>query len=239
MPSGSSDGHSTCGADHGAAGRGRRTGLTAVLTVERLAGPGAAGSTPARAAMAFVERDTEFQKAEAQALACVAGHVALVAGGGAGRRALAAGPARRQAPARGSQGDSAGAALALALAKLCAPPGERLAALDLAQVRYTATIDGAGNLGAVAGLWDKTLAAAHQAAELGLLRRVVVSDQQADVPPELLRPNATPLRVIRAATLAQAVEKNSTREHGPRFAVREHKHRARRCPGYPGPARAD
>ena len=57
--------------------------------------------------------------------------------------------------------------LALALAKLCAPPGERLAALDLAQVAVTATIDEAGNLGAVAGLWDKTLAAVHQAAELG------------------------------------------------------------------------
>ena len=198
-------------------------GLTAVLTVERLAGPGAARFCPTRLRWPSWS-GARIQAAEAQALACVAG-------------TLRWWPAAERADVRWRlgrsdgepllrlQGGSAGAALALAVAKLCAPPGERLAALDLAQVAVTATIDEAGNLGAVAGLWEKLQAAALQAANLSLLRRVVVADQQAGVPPELLRPNAVPLRVIRAATLAQAVGE-IYEEHGPRFAVREHERQA-------------
>lgn len=98
---------------------------------------------------------------------------------------------------------------------------EWLRALDLAQVTITATIDPSGRLGSVGGLWPKLLAAAEDAATLGLLRAVGVSDQQLDVPEELEKDDASPLRVIQAATLEAAVEK-LYEEYGPRAAMRQH-----------------
>ncbi len=77
---------------------------------------------------------------------------------------------------------------------------KRLQALDLAQVTITATIDPSGQLGPVGGLWPKLPAAARDPAALGLLRAVVISDQQSGVPPELLAPDAFPIRVIQTAT---------------------------------------
>lgn len=103
-----------------------------------------------------------------------------------------------------------------------------LQALELAQVTVTATIDPSGRLGSVGGLWPKLLAASKEAAIIGLLRVVVVSQEQPDVASELLQPNASPLRVITAATLPEAVQK-LYEEHGPRDAVRrwEREHCAR------------
>jgi HEAT repeat protein len=98
---------------------------------------------------------------------------------------------------------------------------EWLQALELAQVTISATIDPTGRLGSVGGLWPKLLAASKDAATLGLLRIVVVSDEQPDVAPELLTPDASPLRVLQAATLQEAVQK-LYEEHGPREAVRRH-----------------
>src|SRR5437867_4350647 len=96
-----------------------------------------------------------------------------------------------------------------------------LRALELAHVTLTATIDPSGRLGSVGGLWPKLLAASKEAAMLGLLRVVVVSDKQPDVTPELLAPDASPLRVLQAATLQEAVQK-LYEEQGPREAVRRH-----------------
>lgn len=104
------------------------------------------------------------------------------------------------------------------------PLVEQLDALDLAQVAVSATIDARGNLGPVGGLWPKLLAAARQAADLGVLRMVVVSDVQGDVPADLLKPDAAPLRVLKAATLAEVVA-CLYEEHGPRAAVRMYERR--------------
>src|SRR5262245_7318211 len=98
---------------------------------------------------------------------------------------------------------------------------EWLRALELAQVTITATIDPTGRLGSVGGLWPKLLAASKDAATLGLLRIVVVAEEQPDVAPELLTPDASPLRVLKAATLQEAVQKLYG-EHGSREAVRRH-----------------
>lgn len=95
---------------------------------------------------------------------------------------------------------------------------ERLQALDLTQVTITATIDPSGRLGSVGGLWPKLLAAAKDAAALGLLRAVVVAEKQPDVPEELEKENASTLRIIRAATLQGAALK-LYKAHGPRAAV--------------------
>src|SRR2546422_4765689 len=98
---------------------------------------------------------------------------------------------------------------------------EWLWALELSQVTITATIDPAGRLGSVGGLWPKLLAASKDAATLGLLRVVVVAEEQSDVAPELLTPDASPLRVLKATTLQEVVQK-LYEEHGPREAVRRH-----------------
>jgi HEAT repeat protein len=96
---------------------------------------------------------------------------------------------------------------------------EWLHALELAQVAVTATVDPAGQLGAVGGIWPKLLAASKEAGQLGLLRLVVVAADQTDVPSELLVPEAFPLRILQTATLEEAVHK-LYEEHGPRRAVR-------------------
>ncbi len=98
---------------------------------------------------------------------------------------------------------------------------EWLRALELAQVTLTATIDPSGRLGPVGGLWPKLLAAAKEAAMLGLLRAVVVAEEQPDVPKELEKDDTSSLRVTRAATLQEAVQK-LYEEQGPREAVRRH-----------------
>lgn len=98
---------------------------------------------------------------------------------------------------------------------------EQLQAIDFAQVAITAAIDPAGRLHAVGGLWPKLLAASKEAAQLGLLRFIVVAADQADITPELLAPEAAPLRVLRAATLHDAIQQ-IYEQHGPREAVRRH-----------------
>ena len=98
---------------------------------------------------------------------------------------------------------------------------EWLQALELAQVTITATIDPVGRLGPVGGLWPKLLAAATDVATLGLLRVVVVAEEQSDVAAELLAPDASPLRVLQAATLQEAVQR-LYEEHGAREAVRRY-----------------
>jgi HEAT repeat protein len=98
---------------------------------------------------------------------------------------------------------------------------EQLQTLDLTQVAVTAMIDSTGRLGAVKGLWSKLLAAAREAATLGLLRIVVVAADQPDVPPELEHTSASPLRILRASTLQEIVTK-LYEEHGPQQAVRQY-----------------
>jgi HEAT repeat protein len=58
---------------------------------------------------------------------------------------------------------------------------------------------------------------------VGLLRIVVVAADQPDVPRELERDEASPLRIIRATTLAEAVEQ-LYEEYGPRRSVRRYEH---------------
>src|SRR6266540_1177689 len=101
------------------------------------------------------------------------------------------------------------------------PFADWLQALELAQVTITATINPSGRLGSVGGLWPKLLAAAKEAATLGLLRVVVVAEDQPDVPTELEKDDASPLRILRAATLQEAVQK-LYEEHGPRETVRRY-----------------
>ena len=96
-----------------------------------------------------------------------------------------------------------------------------LQALELLKATVTATIDSRGHLGKVGGLWPKLLAAAEATASLGLLQVVIVAQEQEDVAAELTDPTASPLRVIKAATLQEAVEKLYA-EHGPRAAVCQH-----------------
>lgn len=98
---------------------------------------------------------------------------------------------------------------------------EWLQTLALEQVAVTATIDSTGRLGAVGGLWPKLLAASKEAAQMGLLRLVVVAEDQTDVTQELLDPTATPLRVLKAATLQDVIEQ-LYEEHGPRFALKQY-----------------
>ncbi len=98
---------------------------------------------------------------------------------------------------------------------------ERLQALALAAVTITAAIDASGHLSPVGGVWTKLLAAAKETATVGLLRTIVVAAEQADIPAELEHETASPLRVLRAATLHDAINR-LYEEHGPRHAVRQY-----------------
>ncbi|MBI3249871.1 MAG: HEAT repeat domain-containing protein [Deltaproteobacteria bacterium] len=94
--------------------------------------------------------------------------------------------------------------------------------LDLSQVAITAAIAPTGRLEPIKGLWAKLLAAASAAATTGLVRTVLVAADQPDVPVELEH-ESSPLRLIRAATLREALDK-LYEEHGPRQAVRHYEH---------------
>jgi HEAT repeat protein len=98
---------------------------------------------------------------------------------------------------------------------------EQLQTLDLTQVAVTAMIDPTGRLGSVKGLWSKLLAAAGEAATLGLVRTVIVAADQPNVPPELEHASASPLRIIRARTLHEIIAR-LYEEHGPQQAVRQY-----------------
>jgi hypothetical protein len=98
---------------------------------------------------------------------------------------------------------------------------EWLYALELQHVAITATVDPSGRLGAIGGLWPKLLAASKDAAQVGVLRLIVVAEDQSDVAPELLVLEAHPLRVLKAASLREVIERLHE-EHGPRYAIRRH-----------------
>jgi hypothetical protein len=98
---------------------------------------------------------------------------------------------------------------------------DQLPVLALAHVTITAAIDAVGRFSPVGGLWPKLLAAAKDAASVGLLRTVVVALEQSDIPPELELDTASPLRVLRAATFPEAISL-LYEEHGPRHAVRQY-----------------
>lgn len=94
--------------------------------------------------------------------------------------------------------------------------------LDFSQVAITAAIAPTGRLAPIKGLWEKLLAAASTAATTGLVRTVLVAADQPDVPVELEH-ESSPLRLVRAATLQEALDK-LYEEHGPRQAVRHYEH---------------
>jgi len=98
---------------------------------------------------------------------------------------------------------------------------EQLPLLDLTQVAITAMVEPTGLLGPIKGLWPKLLAAAGEAATLGLVRTVVIAADQPDVPSELELATASPLRIIRAATLQEVVSKLHE-EHGPQQVMRRY-----------------
>ena len=98
---------------------------------------------------------------------------------------------------------------------------EQLPLLDLTQIAITAMVEPTGRLGSIKGLWSKLLAAAGEAATLGLVRTVVVAADQPDVPLELELATASPLRIIRAANLQDVIIK-LYEEHGPQHVVRRY-----------------
>lgn len=115
------------------------------------------------------------------------------------------------------EGASMGGAFALAYTKLlalAAPPErvakdellESLLELDLSVVAATATVTEDGKLGAVGDIWAKQEKAVQTAADARLLNIVVVSQDQHGVLDSLLTHDAAPLRVIRAHSVAEAVE---------------------------------
>jgi HEAT repeat protein len=180
--------------------------------------------------LAFVIRDQTFRQAAQYACAYVKGTVHLWPKQWDVRWGIKV-QGRERLPAT-LMGDSAGAALALGLAKLAGTMTkggkrtERLHALELERVALTAVLDPAGRLRAVGGLWEKLLAAAQEAGELGLLRTVVVAKEQRGVPEQMEQPDAFPLRIIRIATLDDAVKK-LYEEHGPRAFVRRYEQQQR------------
>ncbi|MBV7333595.1 NACHT domain-containing protein [Chloroflexi bacterium TSY] len=95
--------------------------------------------------------------------------------------------------------------------------------INLSTITITAAIEPTGRLRPVAGLWEKVKAVAREAAETGLLRLIIVAQDQSDVPRELLQPDAWPLRVIQVATVQQAVA-FLYQEHGSRAAIRTNEH---------------
>ncbi len=110
-------------------------------------------------------------------------------------------------------------------------PGPRwlkwMAAGDLSRVAISAVLDDNGNLGPVGGMDRKSLAAFDQAARSGGRRLLIVSDQQSGLAADdsRLAADAFPLRIIRAPTLAQAVE-SLYEDDGPRHAIRDAVRRA-------------
>src|SRR5262249_31734607 len=82
---------------------------------------------------------------------------------------------------------------------------EQLQALDLSGIAITAEHQ-QGTLRPVGELWTKCGPALMDCARRGLIHTVVVAADQHDVPPEYLGEDATPLRVLPAATVADAVD---------------------------------
>lgn len=77
--------------------------------------------------------------------------------------------------------------------------------LDLQGVGVTASIEPDGTLQPVGSLWEKLGSQAMDCAQRGLLQVVVVAADQTDVPAEYVHADAEPLRVLKAANLADAV----------------------------------
>ncbi|MBC7257162.1 MAG: hypothetical protein H5T66_13775, partial [Chloroflexi bacterium] len=134
---------------------------------------------------------------------------------------------RPEGPMLWVEGDSAGAAFALALLKASSPLGHTsldiahwIREISLEDVATSATVDANGRLGSVGGLGDK-LAAAQKAASQGLLRAFVAAEaQRREILSPLLEPDASPLRCIAAQNLPAALEQ-LYEALGPRQALRK------------------
>ncbi len=92
--------------------------------------------------------------------------------------------------------------------------------LDLEGIAVTAAIDSQGRLSFVGGLWEKLGKQLMDLAHRGLIRIVVVAEDQNDVPSQYLPVDAHPLRVVKAKSLDQAVCKVHE-EARPRQAICE------------------
>src|SRR2546422_4454381 len=79
--------------------------------------------------------------------------------------------------------------------------------IDTERVAISAGIDPAGRLHAIEGFWPKFQSALEEQARAGLLHLVVVAEGQNDVDARLLRLDADPLRVIKAVSLEDAIER--------------------------------
>ena len=172
-------------------------GLVARLQLQQC--PGGLGQFyPDPLSMAFCDAQTGFAEALAHAW-----HVTV--GGAADYDVCWRLRDAHNIPLRAVEGGSAGAAYALALLKLLAPAGGRLATLDLAQIAITATVDATGQLGCVEGTFEKLLAVARERS-LPRIHTVVVSAAQAlhglwsGVGPQ------ADFHILRAASLVEAVD---------------------------------
>ena len=95
-----------------------------------------------------------------------------------------------------------------------------LSALKLEGVAISAEVHAdEDTLKPVSGMWQKLGEETLELARRGLLRLVVVAAEQDDVPEEYLHADATPLRVIKARTITEAI-RYLTALSRPRLAVR-------------------
>jgi HEAT repeat protein len=101
---------------------------------------------------------------------------------------------------------------------------QRLRALDLSGVTFSAAIDAKGRFSPVGSLDAKLLALFNrleEEARLGGPQIAVVAENQLGIRDGLLAPDAWPLRVIKAGSLEEAIER-LYEEDGPRAAIRNH-----------------
>lgn len=185
---------------------GATRGIAATLTLAYVPnGTGALYPTPS---LAFVHRDAAFRQAEATA--CAWAELPS-------RQCDVRWDLRRLdgQPFGALTGPSLGVALALGLAKVIGSLDEHV---DLELVAVTAALAADGALRPIGGVWKKLGEHTMDLARRGLLHAVVVAAEQDDVPPAYLREEATPLRVLKAATITDALQQIHTHLF-PRHAV--------------------
>ena len=97
--------------------------------------------------------------------------------------------------------------------------------LETVGIGATAEIKADGTLRPVGGLWEKLGAQTVDLAQRGLLHVVIVAAAQDDVPEEYLHAEATPLRVLKATNVVDAVQQLGE-QASPRRAVLQYERQA-------------